>query len=271
MPDIGAEIDTTRPHTARRYDYWLGGKDNFAADRASGDAIAEVFPTIRLAVLENRNFLRRATGFLARDAGIRQFLDIGTGIPTANNTHQVAQTVAPEARIVYVDNDPIVLTHARALLTSTPEGATAYLDADLHNPEAILNHPDLRETLDLSQPVALMLVAILHFIIDDDEAYSIVSRLVDALPSGSYLAISHGTQDFMTPGAIAAVNAEAATGRHGPPIRFRSRDQLAPFFAGLDLVPPGLVSVTGWRPEPTASSRPADADIGVYGAIGRLP
>ena len=177
-------IDTTVPHPARRYNYWLGGKDNFQADRESGDAMAAAFPTIRTSALENRRFLQRAVGYLAREAGIRQFLDIGTGIPTANNTHEVAQAVAPESRVVYVDNDPIVLAHARALLTSSPEGATAYIDADLRDPEKILAHPELQRTIDLSQPVGLMLVAVLHFVPDGDDPYALVRRLLDALPAG---------------------------------------------------------------------------------------
>jgi hypothetical protein len=162
-------FDTSVPHPARRYNYWLGGKDNFAADRESGDAVAAAFPTVRIAAIENRRFLGRAVSFLAQEAGIRQFLDIGTGIASANNTHEVAQSIAPESRIVYVDNDPIVLTHARALLTSTAEGATAYIDADLRNPGRILSDSHLEATLNLSEPVGLILVAILHFIRDEDD------------------------------------------------------------------------------------------------------
>ncbi|GAA2553953.1 hypothetical protein GCM10010435_25450 [Winogradskya consettensis] len=177
-------IDTSTAHPARRYNYWLGGKDNFAADRASGDAIAAAFPTTRMAVIENRQFLSRAVTHLTRDAGIRQFLDIGTGLPSADNTHEVAQAIAPDARIVYVDNDPLVLTHARALLTGTPAGATAYLHADLREPERILADPQLAEVLDLTQPVALMLVAVLHFVAESDDPYAKVAHLLDALPTG---------------------------------------------------------------------------------------
>src|SRR4029453_885555 len=159
-----AQIDTSVPHPARRYNYLLGGKDNFAADRAAGDELARMFPTVRIAAVENRRFLQRATRFLTEEAGIRQFLDIGTGLPTADNTHEVAQRIAPDSRVVYVDNDPMVMAHARALLTSTPQGRTTYIEADLRSPEAILADPELRETLDLGEPVALMLVAVLHFI-----------------------------------------------------------------------------------------------------------
>ena len=182
-----AEIDTTVAHPARVYDYWLGGKDNFAADREAAERVLAVAPGLRFRVKANRAFLARAVRFLATDCGIRQFLDIGTGIPPANNTHEVAQAAAPASRIVYVDNDPIVLAHARALLTSTPEGATAYLEADLREPDGIL--AAARQTLDFRQPVALMLVGILHLIQDAEEPYQIVSHLMDALPSGSYLII----------------------------------------------------------------------------------
>jgi hypothetical protein len=260
-------IDTSVPHPARRYDYWLGGKDNFAADRESGDAVAAAFPTVRLAAIENRRFLRRAVTFLARDAGIRQFLDIGTGIPTADNTHQVAQAIAPESRIVYVDNDPIVLAHARALLTSAPEGATAYLDADLRDPAAILAQPDLQRTLDLSQPVALMLVAILHFIQDEDAPGETVAKLVAALPSGSYLVASHTTFDFQPPEALGRLNAVPGRADFRP----RSRAEFSRFFAGLELVPPGIVSVSEWRADDEEGPRPSAAEISMYGSVARKP
>jgi hypothetical protein len=212
-----SRLDTSVPHPARRYNYWLGGKDNFAADRESGDAIAAAFPAIRTAVQENRGFLQRAVTFLTKEVGIRQFLDIGTGLPTANNTHEVAQAIAPESRIVYVDNDPLVLVHARALLTSSPQGATAYLDADLRDSHRIL--AEVRGTLDFSQPIAVMLVAILHFIPDEADPYGIVARLVDALPSGSYLVMSHATGDFWS----AEARADLASGRLGP-LTPRTRD-----------------------------------------------
>jgi hypothetical protein len=259
-------IDTTVAHSARRYDYWLGGKDNFAADRESGDAIAAAFPSIRTAVLENRRFLRRAVAFLTGEAGMRQFLDIGTGIPTSPNVHEVAQEIAPAARVAYVDNDPIVLAHARALLNSSPEGATAYIDADLREPEKILNDPDLRRTIDFGQPVVLILVAILHFVPDADDPYGIVARLLDALPSGSYLVGSHATADELAP----QLAAEIAAGRHGSG-QLRSRAEFARFFDGLELVPPGIVSVSEWRAEHEPQPRPTVADTAVWGAVARIP
>ena len=264
-----ARIDTSVAHSARRYDYWLGGKDNFAADRESGDAMVAVAPSIRIAAVENRRFLRRAVDYLAREAGIRQFLDIGTGIPTANNTHQVAQCIAPEARIVYVDNDPIVLTHARALLTSTPEGATAYLEADLREPDAILDSPELRATIDLGRPVALMLVAILHFIKDEDDPYGVVDRLVAALPPGSYVTITHGTADYLSAEKVSAV--AKAEGRSPSPVRLRSERDVARLVEGLELVPPGIVSVSEWHADDEEQPRPTAEEVSVYGVIGRKP
>ena len=261
-------IDTSVPHPARRYDYWLGGKDNFPADRESGDAVAAAFPAVRTAAIENRRFLRRAVTYLAAEAGIRQFLDIGTGIPAASNTHQVAQAIAPDARIVYVDNDPIVLVHARALLTSAPGGATAYIDADLRDPGGILADPELRRTLDLSQPVALMLISILQFIVDSDDPHGIVSQLIGAMPSGSYLAISHPTYDFMPPGTVA--EHDAANARPGVVFRPRSREELARFFERLEQVPPGIQSVAEWRAEDEVLPRPSAAETAVYGAVARI-
>jgi hypothetical protein len=258
---VSLPIDTSVAHPARRYNYWLGGKDNFAADRESGEAVLKVFPGARVWARENRSFLRRAVTYLAREAGIRQFLDIGTGIPTANNTHEVAQSLAPAARVVYVDNDPIVLVHARALLTSTPEGRTAYVDADFRDPERILADPETRKVLDFSQPVALMLLAVLHFFPDGDGPYEIVDRLVSELAPGSYLTISHGTGDFMSSdqqGAMAGLG------------HVRSRVELARFFAGLDLVEPGIASIESWRPDSPEATRPAPVDINCYGAVGRI-
>ncbi|MFG1653147.1 SAM-dependent methyltransferase [Micromonospora sp. NPDC049275] len=264
-------IDTSVAHPARRYNYWLGGKDNFQADRESGDAIAASFPTIRTAALENRRFLRRAVGFLARETGIRQFLDIGTGIPTADNTHEVAQGVAPESRVVYVDNDPIVLAHARALLSSTPEGATAYIDADLRDPERILRHPELRRTIDLSQPVGLMLVAVLHFVPDDDDPYALVRRLLDALPAGSYLAASHATHEYLPPAIAEEARAAARGGGPHGLINLRTRAEFTRFFAGLDVVEPGITSVAEWRAESEPQPRPSVVEVSMYGGVARLP
>ncbi|CCH18114.1 SAM-dependent methyltransferase [Micromonospora lupini] len=264
-------IDTAVPHPARRYNYWLGGKDNFQADRESGDAMAAAFPTIRTSALENRRFLRRAVGYLAREAGIRQFLDIGTGIPTADNTHEVAQAIASQSRVVYVDNDPIVLAHARALLTSSPEGATAYIDADLRDPEKILAHPELRRTIDLAQPVALMLVAVLHFVPDDDDPYALVRRLLDALPAGSYLAASHATHEYLPPAIAEEARAAAKGGGPHGLINLRTRAEFTGFFTGLDVIEPGITSVAEWRAESEPQPRPSVVEVSMYGGVARLP
>jgi hypothetical protein len=266
--DQSAPIDTTVPHPARRYNYWLGGKDNFAADRASGDELQRLFPKVRLGALANRALLQRATRFLAAEAGIRQFLDIGTGLPTADNTHEVAQTVAPDSRIVYVDNDPLVMTHARALLTSTPEGRTAYLEADLNDPDRILADPVLRETLDLSQPVGLMLIAVLHFVHGHGAARPIVRRLLEALPSGSYLVATHATQDFGTPEQQALYQQILEEGKSD--VWTRPKDEFAALFDDLDLVEPGVVPASEWRPEP-GTEIPERSDINVWTAVGRKP
>ena len=262
-------IDTSVAHPARRYNYWLGGKDNFQADRESGDAIAEAFPTVRLAALENRAFMRRAVTYLT-GVGVRQFLDIGTGIPAPDNTHQVAQAIAPESRVVYVDNDPIVLSHARALLTSTSTGATAYLEADLRQYREILAHPDLLRTIDLHQPVALLLVAIMHFIYDHDEPYAIVGGLMDALPSGSHLVMSHATAEWAPP-----ANADewlATPGRLvAGSIQPRSLEEFTPFFEGLELVEPGYVPCSEWRDEDEPKPRPTPHETSTRVAVGRKP
>jgi hypothetical protein len=245
--DDRAAIDTSVAHPARRYDYWLGGKDNFAADRASGDAIEQAFPGVRAAAVANRGVLRRAVRHLAAVEGVRQFLDIGTGLPTANNTHEVAQAIAPESRVVYVDNDPLVLSHARALLTSRPEGATAYIDADLREPAGILARPEVADTLDLSRPVALMLVAVLHFIPGRGAAAPIVQELMEPLAPGSFLVLTHATADFMPP----AVGAEALdlVEQGKSDFWLRGSDEIADIFAGLELIEPGIVPNTEWRPD----------------------
>ncbi|WP_320066206.1 SAM-dependent methyltransferase [Micromonospora sp. RTGN7] len=264
-------IDTTVAHPARRYNYLLGGKDNFQADRDSGDEMAAAFPTIRVTALENRRFLQRVAGYLAREAGMRQFLDVGTGIPTADNTHEVAQSITPQARVVYVDNDPIVLAHARALLTSAPEGATAYIDADLRDPEKILAHPDLRRTIDLGQPVALMLVAILHFLPDPDDPYALVRRLMDALPSGSYLAASHATHDHLPQELVEKAQAATRSGGPGGVLSLRSLAEITRFFDGLEVIEPGIVSVAEWCAEQEPQPRPSVVDVSMYGAVARKP
>jgi hypothetical protein len=255
------EIDTSVPQTARIWNYWLGGKDHFPVDRAVGDQILEAFPAIVENARASRAFLARAVRYLAGEAGVRQFLDIGTGLPTANNTHQVAQSVAPDARIVYVDNDPIVLAHARALLTSTPQGATAYIDADLRDPERILE--EAGKTLDLNQPVAVMLMGILGHIEDDDQARSIVGRLMEGVPAGSYLTMNDGTDTSEEVVEAARIWNLSAN----PTYHLRSPDRIARFFEGLELVEPGVVSPPQWHPEP---GQPAAA-IDSYCGMGRKP
>jgi S-adenosyl methyltransferase len=258
------KFDTGVAHPARVYDYWLGGKDNFAADREAAERVLAVTPGLRFRVRANRAFLARAVRYLVAEAGIRQFLDIGTGIPTANNTHEVAQATAPECRIVYVDNDPIVLAHARALLTSNPQGATAYLEADLRNTQAILDAA--AATLDFSRPVALMLLGILHLVSDAEDPYAIVARLLAALPSGSYLAISHPASD------INAGQAEAQrryNERVSTPQTLRTHAEVSRFFEGLSLVPPGVVYVHTWRPEP-GERAPAEV-TSAHGGVARKP
>jgi hypothetical protein len=257
------ELNTGVPQTARIWNYWLGGRDNFPADRQVGDQILEAFPAIVENARASRAFLARVVRYLAGEAGVRQFLDIGTGLPTANNTHEVAQAVAPESRIVYVDNDPIVLTHARALLTSSPEGATAYVDADLRDPDKVLQ--EAARTLDFSQPVALMLMGILGHIADDDEARSIVKRLVDAVPSGSYLTLNDGTDTSPEVVEAARIWNESAN----PTYHLRSPDRIARFFDGLELVEPGVVSPPRWHPDPSPSGPPAEVDS--FCGVGRKP
>jgi len=258
-------IDTTVPHSARIWNYWLGGKDNFAVDRAAGDAWAATFPGVRDIARASRSFLTRSIHYLAAEAGIRQFLDIGTGLPAADNTHQVAQRVAPEARIVYVDNDPLVLAHARALLTSTPEGATAYIHADLRDPDKIL--AEAAEALDFTKPIALILSGVLGHVVDIGEARSIVRGLMDALPSGSYLSLNDGTS------VVGGDQVEQATQDYNEsgalPYIQRTPEEIASFFDGLELVPPGMVSCPRWRPDPA----PADslAEVDAFGGVGRKP
>jgi S-adenosyl methyltransferase len=254
---LALKVDTTVSHSARIWNYWLGGKDNFAVDREAGDRVAVMLPSIVAQARADRAFLGRAIGYLAGEAGIRQFLDIGTGLPTGDNTHEVAQRIAPESRIVYVDNDPLVLAHARALLTTSPQGACDYLDGDLHAPGQILAEAAL--TLDFGQPVALMLLGILHHISDTGEAYSIVRRLVAALAPGSFLAINHSTSAVH---GAAMEEAVAHWNRVGkPPMTLRSPQQIARFFDGLDLLEPGVVSCSRWRPDRSLlGGQPAEVD-----------
>ncbi|MBW8482445.1 SAM-dependent methyltransferase [Actinomadura parmotrematis] len=240
-------IDTGTPHSARVWNYWLGGKDNYPIDRQVGDQVMAVFPAIVDVARHSRAFLGRAVRHLAGEAGIDQFLDIGTGLPTVDNTHEVAQRVRPSSKVVYVDNDPLVLVHAQALLTSSPEGRCSYLDADVHDPDLILE--GAAETLDFDRPIALMMLGILGNVLDDDRAQAICDRLVAALPAGSYLVLEDGTDayDKETSHQAQETRAEA-----GDPYRLRSPEQIAGFFRGLTLLEPGVVSVSRWRPEETA-------------------
>jgi hypothetical protein len=257
------ELDTTVPHIARIYDYWLGGKDNFAVDREAGQRAMDANPKLYQGVRGNRAFLARSVRYLAGQVGIRQFLDIGTGIPTANNTHEVAQSVAPGSRVVYVDNDPIVLAHARALLTSTT-APTSYVDADARDTGKILDAA--AQILNLSQPVALMMIAVLHCIPDDSDPYGLVSELMSALPAGSYLTISHPASDINTdvvPETLARLNAMMPD-----KLTFRSHAQVEQFFAGLDLVEPGVVRIPEWRPDSDLDRvNPAE----VWGGVASKP
>jgi hypothetical protein len=256
------KFDTRVAHVARVYDYWLGGKDNFAADRAAGEQAIKAFPNIVLSARANRAFLARAVRFLAGEAGIRQFLDIGTGIPTANNTHEVAQSAAPDSRIVYVDNDPVVLSHARALLASDPAGATAYIEADLRDPHKIL--ASAAQQLDFSRPAALMLMAILQHLGDEDDPYGIVATLLGALPPGSYLALSHPAKDIDA--ASMAKMADSLNQMMAEKVTFRDRPAVARFFDGLDLVEPGMVQASRWRP---ASELEAASPAALWAGVAR--
>ena len=260
---MGTGIDTSVPHSARIWNYWLGGKDNYEVDRQAGEQTIAVLPEIVDIARASRQFLERVVQYLAGEAGIRQFLDVGTGLPTVNNTHEVAQQVAPESRVVYVDNDPLVLVHARALLTSSPKGATDYIEADARDVDTILERA--AATLDLSKPIAVTMLGILPFIGDDDEARGIVTRLLAPLPAGSYLAITHSTSEVSGERVIEAVdqwNAVAPT-----PYKLRSPEQIAEFFAGLELIEPGIVSCPEWRPDPAEAGRVQRMDE--FCALGR--
>ncbi|WP_405560047.1 SAM-dependent methyltransferase [Streptomyces sp. NBC_01180] len=257
------KTDTLVPHSARIWNYWLGGKDNYPVDEQAGDAYSAVFPGIVTIARSSRAFLRRTITHLVEEAGIRQFLDVGTGLPTVDNTHEVAQRLDPGARIVYVDHDPMVLTHARALLTSTPEGATAYADADLADTDRILGLA--ARTLDLTRPTALILSNILGHVADHGRARAIVGRLMEGLPSGSYLAVNDGSRgtDADYEQAQDAYNETGAI-----PYFLRPVDEIAAFFDGLELLEPGVVSVQFWRPDPGS---PAPQPIGEHGGLARKP
>ena len=260
------ELNTNVPQSARVYDYWLGGKDNFPADRAMGEAIAQQVPSIRAQVRAQRAFMGRAVRFLVAEAGIRQFLDIGTGIPSAGNVHEVAQELAQESRVVYVDNDPIVLTHSRALLSSTPSGQLAFILADLRQPEAVLDDPAVAKTLDLGQPVGLVLVGIMHHLRDDDDPQGILTTLLDALAPGSYLVLTQSTPDF-DPGAMRGL-AEVSE-RGGITNVPRSFADTERFFSGLELVEPGLVPLPDWRPDLGPAQEGGQSYA--YGGVARKP
>ncbi|MFE7957496.1 SAM-dependent methyltransferase [Streptomyces sp. NPDC057413] len=258
-----ARIDTSQPHTARIWNYWLGGGDNYEVDRAAGDQIRQLHPGIGAYAREDRLFLGRAVRHLVTEAGLRQFLDIGTGLPTADNTHQVAQRHAPDARIVYVDNDPLVLAHARALLTSTPEGVTDYLDEDLRNVDAILEHA--AKTLDFSRPIGLMLLGVVIFVGDDEDPYGLVRRLLEALPSGSHLVLSHTVTHPEMPDVDEAVK---FWNEHGTPkLTQRTPQDVTRFFDGLELLEPGVVSCSRWRPDDTDGPEPEE--VAMFGGVGR--
>lgn len=250
--DRFSRFDTGVPHPARVYDVWLGGKDNFAADRTAAEMGQKAFPAVTKSVKANREFLVRAVEFLTVEAGIGQFLDIGTGLPSANNTHEVAQRVTPDSRVVYVDNDPIVLRHAEALLTSTKPGVTAYIDADLRDPAEIL--AKAAGTLDFAKPVAVMLLAVLHFVSNERDPQGIVKTLMDAVPPGSYLVLSHSAKDIL-PEQMEAFVQVMNQGLPEPAVH-RSQEQVARFFSesGLELVEPGLVTISEWRPDPSTET-----------------
>jgi hypothetical protein len=270
-PETGPpEVDITRPHPARTWDYYLGGKDNFAADRAVADQVIAAWPGMRVSARENRKFIGRAVGYLAGEAGIDQFLDIGSGLPTAQNVHEVAQAINPAARVVYADNDPLVLVHARALLTSSPEGKCAFIHADLRAPEKILSAPATQETLDFTRPIALILAAIVHFLLPEDEPARIIKTLVDALPSGSYVAATHGSTEYGTQEeADAVIRLIQAS---GVPIAPRNSTDFGHLvFDGLNLVSPGVVLLPEWRPNPGGGPRPGAREVGINAGVARKP
>ncbi|MGK5679381.1 SAM-dependent methyltransferase [Actinoplanes sp. URMC 104] len=262
-PELHTLLNTEVAHSARLWNYLLGGKDNFAADREAAEYALALMPELVQSARANREFLGRAVRFLAGEVGIRQFLDIGTGLPTANNTHEVAQGVAPESRIVYVDNDPMVLVHARALLTSTPEGATDYIEADVRDTATVLE--GAARTLDFTQPVAVMLLGIVNFVVDDAEAYAVVRRLVEAVPAGSYLVISHPTTEVNGPAVEQSMRQWNESG--AAPITARTREEIARFFDGLELEDPGVVTCSAWRPDP---AYPGITDkVSEFAGVGR--
>jgi hypothetical protein len=259
-----AEIDTTVPQSARIWNYWLGGKDNYAVDRAAGDDVLARIPDIADGARAERAFLMRVVRFLVHDAGIRQFLDVGTGLPTENNTHEVAQAEDPTCRIVYVDNDPLVMAHARALLVGSPDGATDYIEADLRDPDTILAVAE--RTLDFGLPVGLMLLGVVNHIMDDSEAYGSVARLVAALPAGSHLVLTHSTAEIHGEPMLEVMR--ETTARGGTPIRARTRAEIERFFDGMELLEPGVVSCSRWRPVASGAGEPSE--VYLFGGVGRI-
>ncbi|WP_242902226.1 SAM-dependent methyltransferase [Actinomadura terrae] len=269
-PDHGppsVDLRTDVAHSARVYDYLLGGKDNYKADRAAAEDVIKVAPYMRTSVRANRNFMVRVARYLAAERGVRQFLDIGTGLPTSPNLHEVVQKVDPSCRVVYVDNDPIVLVHARALLTSTPEGQSRYIDADVSDPQSILAAPEVQETLDLSQPVGLCLIAVLHFLHDEAQAHGIVENLLEPLPSGSFLALSTIAIDSAPKQVSTAIKEYNARGIHS---KARTKADIEGFFKGLELIEPGVTPVHHWRPDDEAR-KIDDSQVSMYGGLAIKP
>lgn len=262
-PEALPEIDTTRPSVARMYDYYLGGKDNYAVDRGAVDRVEAAMPEIRTLAEENRAFLRRAVRYMV-DQGIRQFIDIGAGLPTAGNTHEVAQESVPDARVVYVDNDPIVLAHGRALLATN--ASTTVITADMRRPADVLDHPETRRMLDLDQPVGVLLIAMPHFLLHEERP-EIIGALHDRLAPGSLLSLTHVTGDEQPADAVAKI--EKVYAETPTPIFSRPRDEVALFFDGFDLVDPGLVTIDEWRPAPGDAVQ--EAGRWLYGGVGRKP
>ncbi|MEU6523588.1 SAM-dependent methyltransferase [Streptomyces sp. NPDC046924] len=263
-PGVPAGPDTSVAHNARVWNHWVGGEDAYEVDRRVGDHVASIIPVVRDIARADREFLGRAVTYLTGERGVRQFLDVGAGLPTADNTHQIAQRIAPDSRVVYVDNDPAVSAHARSLLTGGPDGTTAYLDADVRDPDAVLERA--AATLDFDRPVAVMMLGVLNFVLDTGEAREVVRRVMAAVPSGSFLVLTHPTSDAEVGGedqipAMAFWNENAT-----PPITARSAEDIAAFFQGLNLVEPGLVPCSRWRAE-------ADAAVVVpqYGAVAVKP
>lgn len=268
MAELPSGIDTSRPHPARVYDYFLGGRTNFAADRQMANRILVTAPMAQTTARENRAFLGRAVRYLVTEAGIRQFLDIGSGLPATNNVHEVAQQADPACRVVYVDNDPSVLPHARALLASSPQGRTGYFTGDLRHPANILAHKVTREILDFRQPIALVLVSVIPFLVDDDNPREVLATLLDALPSGSYIAATHTTAEHDPHGWDGVKKAYGNAGIAG---QLRDSGDFARMaFTGLELVPPGVVLVPEWRPD-GEGPLPTAAEVSCYGGVARKP